>query len=350
MDAGADRVLCTACKTLNIPSNPRCYRCGTPLEQPGSKPPRRTATSGMERIQCDSCGETNFAVSAACWKCGENLHRLPVSTRSPQPAPAAEPIWTDKCPACGLAPLAPFTKSALLGLVRANGVVCTNCGATFLEMPTGYQLAAIADPLNLVWQEYSNVVLPPQQWRVVGDEGTEGVRRKQVARHYWLDQVAAGATRLDFGVRAPVIPRSGEGIVFACPGVTLWEPRAVRTGGYAGPTIRLAKGLSFHVGAFASSSHDEMRHLDTGILSLTTKRLVFSGSLRSAACELAKMVSVEPYSDGIGVASSNRSRKQYFTGIDQHTVTYSLDGRSYVDRFSGPLLVRMIEGLQGVMR
>jgi hypothetical protein len=76
-----------------------------------------------------------------------------------------------------------------------------------------------------------------------------------------------------------------ERVLCVLPGINLLETRAVRRtirsgrGRSAGPTIRLAPGLSFRfsgrvsTGASESESFDELRQIDHGTLVLTTTRL-----------------------------------------------------------------------------
>ena len=112
-------------------------------------------------------------------------------------------------------------------------------------------------------------------------------------------------------VRVPLGFDSDELVVFVLPGVRLLEPRAVRRSrsNYGGPTIRLAKGLSFRLGAGTSQSEssDELRDIDQGTLVLTTKRLVFMGSMRTSNVKLDDIIGIESYTDGIQV---HRERKQ----------------------------------------
>ncbi len=123
------------------------------------------------------------------------------------------------------------------------------------------------------------------------------------------------------------------------------EPRAVRTGGYVGPSFRVAKGVYLRVGGFQSESHDELRNIDQGTLTLTNKRLVFSGNKRMVNIDLRKIVSIEPYSDGIGLKREGKEKIQYFTGINQAELTITVDDRVYKEPFSGLILNYLIEGL-----
>ena len=102
-----------------------------------------------------------------------------------------------------------------------------------------------------------------------------------------------------------------EEVLAVFPDVNLMEPRAVRysRGAYGGPTIRIAKGLSFRLGSAAGSSEsvDEQRAIDLGTLVLTSKRLAFLGSVRTNSVDLCDLISLEHYTDGIAV---HRERKQ----------------------------------------
>ncbi len=83
-----------------------------------------------------------------------------------------------------------------------------------------------------------------------------------------------------------------------CPASIYWNYARfdARSGAVAaftgGPTIRLARGLSFRLGASDSTgvseseSFDELRQIDQGTLILTTKRLAFLGSLRTNSSSL----------------------------------------------------------------
>ena len=138
-------------------------------------------------------------------------------------------------------------------------------------------------------------------------------------------------------------------MVFAVPNISLREPRAVRriAGGYGGPSFRVTKGVYFRVGAVGAQSefNEELRDIDQGVLTLTNKRIVFSGAKRAVNIDLRKIVSVEPYSNGIALRRSDRQKTQYFTGIDQAELTVGIEGRTYKEPFSGLMLMSMIEGL-----
>ncbi|MGV8088443.1 MAG: hypothetical protein ACP5NU_05220 [Methanomicrobiales archaeon] len=132
--------------------------------------------------------------------------------------------------------------------------------------------------------------------------------------------------------RVPVIMKKNE-ICYACVnGAQLWEDRAVRTttGGYGGPRIRVAKGVSFGVGGFGaqSTSHDERKHIDTGAFLLTNKRIIFTGKGKTIEFPLDKIISVDPISlEGVRVNRSNKQKAEYYLGgFDGDTVAAAIKG------------------------
>jgi hypothetical protein len=67
-----------------------------------------------------------------------------------------------------------------------------------------------------------------------------------------------------------------------------------------------------------------LRNIDQGTLTLTNKRLVFSGTKRTINIDLRKILSVEPYSDSIVLRRESKEKTQYFTGIDQAELTITV--------------------------
>lgn len=156
---------------------------------------------------------------------------------------------------------------------------------------------------------------------------------------------------------SPVILQNDEEPRFMLPNISLLEPRSVRTSGafYGGPTFRVAKGVSFRLGAASgrSTSHEEIKNIDTGILTLTNFRLVFSGSMKTANIPLAKIVTVEPYNDwlqeGIGIMKSSATKMQYFcypkNKLNLIQVQYTYEGMACRDNFSGQWLKAIVDGV-----
>ena len=71
----------------------------------------------------------------------------------------------------------------------------------------------------------------------------------------------------------------------------------------AGVSVRVAKGVYFRTGGF--SGHpvevEETVHVDTGLLGVTTRHLYFAGAAKSFRVRHDRMVTIEPYSDAVGI-------------------------------------------------
>src|SRR5258705_14545 len=103
----------------------------------------------------------------------------------------------------------------------------------------------------------------------------------------WCAEQIKSGSQIKFicGTPTNLALADGEELLCNLPGTTLMEPRAIRIsrGCYAGPSIRIAKGVSFHFGSSQSisESHDEIRPVDSGGLAVTNRRLIFVGSNRT---------------------------------------------------------------------
>ena len=71
----------------------------------------------------------------------------------------------------------------------------------------------------------------------------------------------------------------------------------------AGVSVRVAKGVYFRTGAFKGRpvEIEEAVHVDTGMLGVTTRHIYFAGAAKSFRVRLDRIVTIEPYSDGVGI-------------------------------------------------
>ena len=146
----------------------------------------------------------------------------------------------------------------------------------------------------------------------------------------------------------PIILKRSETPVLVLHNVTLKEPRSIRTsvGGYGGPTIRIAKGFSLRLGGVShrSMSHEEIQDIDRGTLTITNKRLIFSGSMKLINYNLNKILSITDYKDAIGIQRDNKQKTEYFANLDNIILTYQVDDQSGKTPFYGFLLKAAILG------
>jgi len=247
--------------------------------------------------------------------------------------------WLDKCPVCKSGKLSPVVRKKFFGLVTAETFECSNCGATLTPKGEKTRLAKVPDTSNPDWREYGNQILTEREWENIAHGGMSDAKQREAHIEGWLAQLREGdiSPMMDFGGGSPILLKRKEELILALPNIALLEPRAVRRGG--GGSVRVAKGL--YLRTFEAESHDELRELDRGTLTLTNKRLVFSGTQRSADISLGKIVSIEPYKDAIVVRKSGRQRAQYFTGLGQASLRIAIEDRAYQEPLTGLLLKYM---------
>jgi hypothetical protein len=299
------------------------------------------------KAKCPKCGfedEGRF-----CSKCGSSLPEIRSLEKKETPKPPAGVSWFEKCPACKSSQLRETTEKKLLGLLTVRNFICNNCGATFTQHRDKYKLSKVQITSTPTWQSYGNQILTEKEWKNIAYGGMSDAKQKEADMELWMGKLKEGTIPIQImGGEAPIIIKKDEELQLTLPSIVLREPRAVRqsSGGYGGPSFRVAKGLYFRVGAFGSTSesHEEMRDIDQGTFSLTNKRVVFSGSKRTIEIPLKKIISMEPYSDGIAIRRSGKEKTQYFIGVNCAGLTITVDDRIYKESLSGLILMHLIEG------
>ncbi len=97
--------------------------------------------------------------------------------------------------------------------------------------------------------------------------------------------------------------------------VELYETRPAWESSRGWMAVRPVQGS--HVGRAKGKSvpDGELRRIDDGMLTLTNRRLVFSGKSSSRDNRLDHVLSVERYADGIGITVEARQKDQVYVGI-----------------------------------
>lgn len=111
--------------------------------------------------------------------------------------------------------------------------------------------------------------------------------------------------RMSVDGQLPINFQKGEQVVWAFPNSKYLEDKTRRqfVGGSQGVSVRVMKGVYYRVGAFKGQAVEstERVHVDTGWVVITSKNIYFAGSRKSLRLPYAKIVSFEPFSDGLGV-------------------------------------------------
>ena len=298
-------------------------------------------------ISCPECGRENNEEAKFCQYCGTKLTNLENKNLT-QRKPQVEKIWIEKCPVCGNGPLVYHDHKGMLGLTTIHICECGSCGSTFKKKGKNYQLTRVNDKSNHTWQEYGKQILAEREWINIADGGISDAKQKEQDVNSWLEDASNGKVTFS-DTNSPVLLKKNERALLFWSDISLWEPRMVRQtkGSYGGQTLRAAKGVSFKVGTFSShsESHEELRTVDQGILTLTNKRLVFTGSKRTNNIDLNKIISIEPYKDGIASRRENKQKTEYFIGINRANLNITSNGHAYTVPVSGMVLKCIIEGL-----
>ncbi len=107
-----------------------------------------------------------------------------------------------------------------------------------------------------------------------------------------------------------LLPKKGE-VVHRQVAAALLKEVAIRQwqGGYGGVGFRVAKGVTFRTGQVRGKSvvvGSEIKIDDTGILTVTSSRVVFLGDRKTVDIPFTKLVGLEVFSDGVTLQSSSR--------------------------------------------
>lgn len=134
--------------------------------------------------------------------------------------------------------------------------------------------------------------------------------------------------RMRFDGNLPLNFQKGEQVVWAFDRADYLEEKARRqyVGGSRGISVRVMKGVYYHVGEFRGHAIDrtELVHVDTGLVAVTTKQIYFSGAKTAFRIPYVKIVSFEPYSNGLGIMRDAASAKPQILVTHDGWFTYNL--------------------------
>lgn len=121
-------------------------------------------------------------------------------------------------------------------------------------------------------------------------------------------------------IDAPVILTKGEFFIWAYKGVTAYEERTKSewVGRSGGASIRICKGVYYHVGQSKGHkvSTQYMAAVGTGFLMLTNKNIIFYSRSKSIKVAYRKIITLQPYSDGVEVQRETNQKRLVFSGFD----------------------------------
>ena len=148
----------------------------------------------------------------------------------------------------------------------------------------------------------------------VADVNDDGAHTK-VAQASVIRDISEGKLpdRENLRGRVPFNLMKSETLAWVMDGVRYYETvtRRERRGSSHAVSVRVARGLYYSPRTFSSRSveREETLHRDTGLLGFTTKHLYFAGSRQRFRVRYDRIVTFEPYSDGLGIMRDAQTAK-----------------------------------------
>lgn len=245
-----------------------------------------------------------------------------------------------KCPICG-GSITYVEKKKIFG--KSKKYTCQNNECLTILVPEKDRIFMNVTKKkdSDIWKRYRHKRLTLREWKNIAEGGLTDEEKEEKGKLAILEQLRTGELVLQLTDEVPIILKKNETPCLAISNIEFHEDRMVRH--RVGGAFRVMKGV--YVGGSRSESHPERRHIDTGELILTNKRLVFVGSRRSVDVDLRKILSIEPYSDGIALSRSNKKNVEWFIGnLNIVNITMKIEDRDHDLKFDGLVLKCMIEG------
>jgi hypothetical protein len=126
----------------------------------------------------------------------------------------------------------------------------------------------------------------------------------------------------------PINLQAGEKVVWVFPDSKYLEDKSRRqyVGGSHGVSVRIMKGVYYRVGAFKGHPTESTERVlvDTGIVAITNKHIYFAGPVKALRVPYAKIVSFEPFTNGVGIIRDASSAKPQIFVTGDGWFTYNL--------------------------
>jgi hypothetical protein len=191
-------------------------------------------------------------------------------------------------------------KAELLLSDEAAKKISAECRNVFVK---GYLDRAISDRSlsDDEWKEFE-AICKSLKAKVEFEDGTKELLDK--FRLYWV--IENGELPIQ---HIELHLHKNEFCYFTAPATWLENRTVTRSIRYGGPavSIRIMKGVYYRTGQYDLQriTQDETREVDSGTIYVTGKRIIFTGSRRNTSIRLEKILSVNPYSDGVEIVKDS---------------------------------------------
>ena len=147
------------------------------------------------------------------------------------------------------------------------------------------------------WEEYTSIA-KNLNVEIKIDETSKA--RLEKLKLYWL--IENGELPIK---EVPIYLQKNEQCYFTTFADWLESRTVTKRTNYAGPTarIKIMKGIYYRVGSIGVQriTSEQLLLIDSGQLYITNKRIIFVGNKKNTNIQLSKILSVNPYTDGVGI-------------------------------------------------
>jgi len=207
----------------------------------------------------------------------------------------------DICPICKNGRVFYYKPKGLIKIGKSDKTMCESCFANFMDGGMVEGEASFKLDLSESDKEhkYANQTLKKSEWeRGISDLDVTLQENRLPTYHV---------------VGLPIILQQGEDSHYYTS-ANMYEERAVRQ--HYGGSVRVMKGVWIRTGQ--AESHGELRHIDSGSILLTNKRVIFDGGSKKIEYQLPKIISLTEFEDGFQIGVSNRKKSQIYTINEPH--------------------------------
>jgi len=233
--------------------------------------------------------------------------------------------WGDICPVCKQSLLKIGVVKKML-LLKKEIWSCPKCGSEFQKVGTDMFKQTKGG------QKYFGQTMRSSDWIRVAKGGYSTKEWQKIIQnkldylgHRFCDAFCVGEIPVLL-TASNVVTKKGEVILFSA-GAALVAIKKVRQGGgtYSGFSVRITKGVRWHVGGFNPPSYSEQAVIaDNGVLTITNKRIIYGGTKKTTTIDLGKVVGIQ--SGNVLYIAHSKSQKPLLM-ISEPTVTYRVNVR-----------------------
>jgi len=209
------------------------------------------------------------------------------------------------------------------------------------HLPGEAKRDVIVDQVSAVIDQFleDGVLDQSEENRIAEFQDKFSLSQRDFARTGAVEKVVKAATlrdvmngelpdRLALSGPVPFNLQKGEKIVWAFPNAEYLEDKTRRqyVGGSQGVSIRIAKGVYYRAGAFKGHSVERTERVSVGkgLLALSNKHVLFSCADKTLRIPYSKIVSFQPFSDGIAIMRDAASAKPQVFVTGDGWFTYNL--------------------------